>query len=440
MKKKLLAMLLAAGMVLSLCACGSEEKAKEEGTATETTTATTEVGKVSSKDFNPDDYVTLGDFSTIQVTVDVVNYTDADVETQFQDEVEYYVDSMDLYKYTPVDKTTVEEGDVVNIDYLGKKDGVAFDGGTAQGHNLEIGSGSFIDGFEEGLVGAKVGEKLVLNLTFPEEYHSEDLAGQAVTFDVTVNSINEKELPEVTDELIKSFDLGFDTIAAYKEDIKTYLQESCDDTNKTERETAVWDQVYALCTVNDPPQEMVDDAKAMVKKNAEMYASYYGVDFDQFITEYMGYTKESFEEETNTSAIETSKEKLVIAAIAKKAGIELSDEDVKAAAEAEYEDYGYESADAMIQDMGEGTYYDYVLSAKVYEYLATCVTIVENEPISILSDEYYEMEDEEELDEEEAEGGDIVVIDGDEEVFEGEDIEEDYVEEDPTEELILQTE
>ena len=108
--------------------------------------------------------------------------------------------------------------------------------------------------------------------------------------------------------------------------------------------------------------------------------------------------------------------------------------------ETEYEDYGFATADELLLNLGVGEYYDYVLGRKVYEYLATCVTIVENEPISILSDEYYEMEDEEELDEEEAEGGDIVVIDGDEEVFEGEDIEEDYVEEDPTEELILQTE
>ncbi len=440
MKKKLLAMLLAAGMVMSLCACGSDAEKKEEGAATATATETTEVGVVSSKDFNPDDYVTLGDFSSVQVTVDVVNYTDEDVETQFQDEVEYYVDSMDLYKYTPSDKTTVEEGDVANIDYMGKKDGVAFAGGTAQGHNLEIGSGSFIDGFEEGLVGAKVGETLVLNLTFPEGYQNEELAGQAVTFDVTVNSINEKEMPEVTDALIKSFDLGFDTIAAYKEDIKTYLQENCDTTNKTERESAVWEQVYALCTVNDPPQEMIDDAKATVKKNAEMYASYYGVTFDEFITEYMGYTKESFEEETNTSAIETSKEKLAVAAIAKKAGIELSDADVKAEAEAEYEDYGYESADALMKDIGAGTYYDYVLAAKVYEYLATCVTIIENDPISVLSDEYYEMEDEEYLDDEEVNDEDVIVVGEDGEIVDEEYTEEEDFEEDPTEGFILQTE
>ena len=192
MKKKLLATLLAVSMVISLCACNSE---KEEQ-ATETTETAAEAGTLSSKDFNAAEYVTVGDYSGLEVEVDVVNFTDADVEKQFNEEVEYYIEYSDLFTYAEVtDRTTVEDGDFVNIDYVGKKDGVAFDGGTAQGHNLEIGSGSFIDGFEEGLIGHEVGETTTLNLTFPEEYHSEELAGAAVTFDVTINSINTREGP-----------------------------------------------------------------------------------------------------------------------------------------------------------------------------------------------------------------------------------------------------
>ncbi len=434
MKKKLLAALLAVSMVMSLCACNSE---KEGDATTETTeSATAKAGAVSSKDFNPDDYVTVGDFEGIEVTVDVVNFTDADVEAQFDEEVEYYVEYSDLFTYTPSDKTTVEDGDIVNIDYVGKKDGVAFDGGTAQGHNLEIGSGSFIEGFEAGLIGHEVGETTTLNLTFPENYHSEDLAGAAVTFDVTINSINTREMPEVTDALIAQMDLGFDTIEAYKEDIRLYLQETCDETNETEKDTAVWEAVYAICEVKEPPQKLVDDLVATIKQNAEMYAQYYGATLDEFITTYMGQTMESFEAECQTSAVDNAKQKLAIAAIAKKAGIELSDADVKAAAEAEYEDYGYETADELIASIGEGAYYDYVLGEKVYEYLATCVTIKENEPVSVLAEEeeYYE----EELTDEDLEDGEVVVIDGDD--VDGEYVDEEYFEEDPTEELILQTE
>ena len=424
MKKKLLTLLLAMSMVMSLCACSKEEK---EDAKTETAEAA-QVGIVSTKDYNAADYVTVGDFSSLEVMVDVVNYTPEDIEKQFRDEVEYSVESLDLYKYTATDKEVVEEGDIVNIDYVGKKDGVAFDGGTAQGFHLEIGSGAFIEGFEDGLVGCKVGESKTLNLTFPEEYHSEDLAGAAVTFDVTIHSIDAKEMPEITDALIASMDVGFDTIAAYKEDIENYLKESCEETNVSEKETAVWEAVYATCTVNDPPQELVDDAKAMVNKNLEMYASYYGTTKEQFITDYMGYTMEAFEEETELSAIETSKAKMAVAAIAAQAGIKLSDEDIKASAEEDYAEYGYNTADELLLDLGEGTYYDYILTEKVYEYLVGCVKIIENEPVSILADEEYE----EDL-EEDSEDGEVVVIDGDEAS------EEDF-EEDPTEELILQTE
>ena len=430
MKKKLLATLLAVSMVMSLCACNSEK----EGTQTEATeSADAVVGVVSTKDYNPDDYVTVGEYAGLEVKVNVVNYTDEDVEKQFNEEVEYYVDYADLFEYTLTDKTTVEDGDIVNIDYVGKKDGVAFEGGTAQAHNLEIGSGSFIDGFEEGLIGHSVGETTTLNLTFPEEYHSEELAGAAVTFDVTINSINTKKMPEVTDELIAKMDLGFTTIEEYKEDIKVYLQESCDDTNDAERDAAVWDAVYATCEVKEPPKELVADLKATISKNAEMYASYYGVSMEEFVSTYMGQTMEGYEAECEASAVESAKQKLVVAAIAKKAGIQLSDEDLKAAAEAEYEDYGYATADELIANIGEGAYYDYILSEKVYEYLATCVTIKESEPVSVLAEEeeYYE----EDLS---GEGGEVVVIDGEE--GEEEFVEEDYVEEDPTEEFILQTE
>ncbi len=432
MKKKLLAALLAVSMVMSLCACNSD---KEGDTTTETTEAA-KAGVVSSKDFNPDDYVTVGDYEGLEVTVDVVNFTDADVETQFNDEVEYYVEYSDLFIYEPSDKTVVEDGDIVNIDYVGKKDGVAFDGGTAQGHNLEIGSGSFIDGFEAGLIGHEVGETTTLNLTFPEGYRNADLAGAAVTFDVTINSINTRKMPEVTDDLIAQMELGFDTIDAYKEDIKTYLQESCDETNASERDAAVWEAVYAICDVKEPPQELVDDLLATINQNAEMYAQYYGVSLEEFITTYMGQSMESYEAECQTSAVDNAKQKLAIAAIAKKAGIELTDADVKAAAEAEYEDYGYETADELIASIGEGAYYDYILSEKVYEYLATCVTIKENEPVSILAEEeeYYE----DELTDEELEDGEVVVIEGDE--IDEEYLDEEYFEEDPTEELILQTE
>lgn len=422
MKKKLVAFMLVVSMMAALTACNSDADAdnQSEGTSEAAT-----LGVVSTKDYDPDEYVTIQDYEGVEVTVDVVNYTDADVEKQMQEELEYYVDEYDFYDYIVSDKTDVEEGDIVNIDYTGKKDGVAFEGGTATGAHLEIGSGSFIDGFESGLVGHKVGETVSLDLTFPEDYDNEELAGAAVVFEVKINSIDTRSMPEFTDELIANFGIGFDTIAAYKEDVVTYLSDTCEETNVSNRETAVWDAVYAKCTVSEPPAELVEDSLNRAKANAEMYAQYYGVEYSEFIEMYMGVTMEEYETESQTAAVESAKEKLAVAAIAKKAGIELSDEDVKASAEEEYESYGYESADAMLQEVGEGSYYDYVLTQKVYEYLAEHVTIKENEPVSILADM------EEDIVVEEGEAAEDIEV----EQIEAEDVE---MEEDAVEDFILQ--
>ena len=193
MKKKLLtAVLLTMTMLLAGC---SGKDAGEEATG-------------SSESINPEDYVKIGTLEGIEVTAEVEGeITEADVDAQIESELNYYVQYANMYDYEAVpDKTVVEDGDMVNIDYEGIKDGEAFAGGTAKGAYLEIGSGSFIDGFESGLVGHSVGEAVDLNLTFPENYSSTDLAGQAVVFHVTINSIHDASkqiVPEFNDEFIK---------------------------------------------------------------------------------------------------------------------------------------------------------------------------------------------------------------------------------------------
>ncbi len=410
MKKKLITALLAVSMVMSLCACNAEKTNNEGAAATETTAeATTEAAtetvveapvEVSTKDFDPDQYVTLGDFESVEVTVDVYNYTEEDIEAQMQEDLEYYVEYADLYDYTATDKEVVEEGDLVNINYSGKKDGVAFDGGTADGQHLEIGSGMFIPGFEDGLIGHKVGEDVALDLTFPENYGNAELAGAAVVFDVKINSIDEKKMPEFTDEFIAKLDIGVSTMADFRKDVEQYLVESCEETNKTEKENVIWEAVYELCEVKDAPQELVDSIFNNVMANTELYAGYYGVTVDEFVQNYMGMTTEEYQADCQESALETAKERLVIAAIAKKANITLSDSDLQKQAEQDYEENGYESAQQLLDEVGMGQFYDYTLSEKVYEYLATCVTIKENEPVSIRADE-------EEMIEEDVEGEDL---------------------------------
>ena len=156
------------------------------------------------------DKITIKQYKGLEVEkVDPVEVTDTDVEDS--------INSTLQTKSTQNDITDrpAQEGDVVTIDYEGKKDGVAFDGGTAQDQQLELGSGSFIDGFEDGIVGHNIGETFDLNLTFPEDYKSEDLAGQAVVFTVTLDKISEVIVPELTDELVAELSESAKTIEDY---------------------------------------------------------------------------------------------------------------------------------------------------------------------------------------------------------------------------------
>lgn len=368
MKKKLLtAVLLTMTMLLAGC---SGKDAGEEATG-------------SSESINPEDYVKIGTLEGIEVTAEVEGeITEADVDAQIESELNYYVQYANMYDYEAVpDKTVVEDGDMVNIDYEGIKDGEAFAGGTAKGAYLEIGSGSFIDGFESGLVGHSVGEAVDLNLTFPENYSSTDLAGQAVVFHVTINSIHDASkqiVPEFNDEFIKEANFGFSTMEEYRADVKEYMEEQRTTNNQTAVENAIWEAVYNVCEVSEPPQVLVDEIKERVYANAESYATQYGMEFADFLSNSMNMTEEEFEAEAVSVSTESAKEKLVMKAIAKQQGIEISKKQINEAAAEEATEAGYETADEYIAAVGgEEIYKDYLMSKKVDEYLKTVITVHE---------------------------------------------------------------
>lgn len=368
MKKRVLTVLIFA-MTMLLAGCGNKEEETKDNTAS------------SSESINPEDYVKLGNLEGLEVTVEVAGeVTDEEIEKQITDELNYYVEYADLYEYEVVeDKTVVEDGDVVNIDYEGVKGEEAFDGGTAKGAYLTIGSGRFIEGFESGLIGHSVGENVDLNLTFPEDYQSEELAGQAVVFHVKINSIHDaekKKVPEFNDEFIKKLNFGFSTMDEYKADVKSYIQQQNDSQNETAIDDAIWEAVYGACEVSEPPQELVDEIKARVYENGKNYAAQSGMEFSEFIQNNMNMTEEEFEAEANTVSIQSAKEKLVMKAIAKNQGIEISKKLINETAATEYEQYGYESAEAYLEAVGgEAVYKDYLLSQKVDEYLKSVITV-----------------------------------------------------------------
>ncbi|MBO6015500.1 MAG: trigger factor [Lachnospiraceae bacterium] len=380
MKKNIVKVLAITAMAVMLTACGNSEQAKEEPAA-----ADESAKKVQDySGIDPFEFVTVGDYSNLTAQVERKTVTDEDIQAQMETELNYYINNYNLFTYEEItDRDEVQSGDMVNIDYVGKKDGVAFDGGTASGSYLEIGSHSFIDGFEDGLIGHKKGETTDLNLTFPEDYHSEELAGQAVVFTVTINSIcdaSKKITPEFDDALmLRLHDLGFshDNLVDYKADVKKYLEENAASENETNESNAVWEAVYATCEVKEPPTEILERVRNRVYHTAQNYADQSGVDLDTFIEKNLQMTREEFDEMAQTSSLDSAKELLATYAIAKKENIAISQkqlDDLKAEEAAA----AGQDVESYFEGVDDQDYYDYALARKLDEYLKTIVKVTVN--------------------------------------------------------------
>lgn len=378
MKKKIKLIMLFAMMAAMLCACGK----KGDDSLSD-----------NQIEVDPDDYVKLGDYSNLSVEVTYYDYSEEDVKSCVDSELKFYVDyyansyNLDLYDYqVDLSANTVAQGSIVNMDYTGRIDGVAFEGGSAEGAHLVIGSGKFIPGFEDGLVDKQVGETVDLDLTFPEDYQNADYAGKNAVFTVSINSIDTRSMPEYTDELIQTLNISQDitTYQQYEDYIRQYLQDSCDDANEQMLQESIWNAAYGTCEVSDPPQQMVDSFYEDLNEYFETYAQYYSMDLETFISSQMSMDMETYQEKNREAATEEAKKELAYMAIAKAEGIVVDDAMMQEAAEAEYADYGYESADAMIQTMGKADFSSYVMRQKVLKRLEEIVTVKENEPVSIM--------------------------------------------------------
>lgn len=325
---------------------------------------------------NPNKYVTLGEYKGIEVSV-------APKDEVTQEEIDNYIQSAVEGQTTYADVTgrAIQTGDTVNIDYVGKKDGVEFEGGSSTdgGYDLEIGSGSFIEGFEEGLIGANIGDTLDLNLTFPEDYSSADLAGADVVFTVSVNSIKEAVIPELSDELVPTLAAECTTVDEYKEYVKNLLEEQVQTSFDQTVQSTAFQNVFAASTVSEPPQDMIDYYVEQTMLNADTYAGYYGLEREAFITEQLQMTMEDFEAQAQEMAIEASKQELVVRAIAKKEKLTVKSDEINTFATENMTMYGYESAEAMIEEIGESEIEYYLLNTKVLEFLAENAVVTEEE-------------------------------------------------------------
>ncbi|MBS7339338.1 MAG: trigger factor [Lachnospiraceae bacterium] len=262
--------------------------------------------------------IKLGKYKGVKVDKADVTVTDEEVDAEINKERENNARNIE------VTDRAVKDGDMTVLDFEGFVDGVAFEGGKGENYPLTIGSGAFIPGFEEQLVGAEIGKEVEVNVTFPEDYQAEELKGKAATFKCTVKEIKEKELPELDDEFASEVS-EFETLAEYKADVKTKLSEKKEKEAKDAKEAAVIEAIVNDSEMEIPEAMLKTQQKQMVDEFAQRIQMQ-GLSIDQYF-QFTGTTYDKMIEQVKPQAEKRIKSRLVLEAVVKAENIAASDED-----------------------------------------------------------------------------------------------------------------
>lgn len=287
--------------------------------------------------------VTLGEYKGLEVDKVSTRVTQKEVDAKIQEEAEKNARTI------TVEDRAVQDGDEVVLDFEGFVDGVAFEGGKGENYPLTIGSGSFIPGFEEQLVGAEAEKEVELKVTFPEDYHAEDLKGKEAVFKCTVHEIKAKELPEIDDEFAAEVS-EFDTLEEYKADVKAKIKEQKAAEGKAKQEDQVVEQAVKNATYELPEAMVETQAEQMANDFAQRMQSQ-GLTMEQYF-QFTGTTAEQMMEDLKPQAVKRIETRLVLEAIAKAENIEISDEKLDEEIGKMAEAYKME-ADKLKEFMGE---------------------------------------------------------------------------------------
>ncbi len=244
--------------------------------------------------------------------------TDAEVEEAINAERERYAETIEI-KDRPA-----QLGDIANIDFVGKKDGVAFEGGSAKGQDLELGSHSFIEGFEEGVVGMNLEETKDIALTFPENYSAKDLAGQNAVFTVTLHKLSEKKLPELDEEFAKK--MKCETVEEYRGKVRSRLEQSAKTRSINDTENSILNEIAKTASA-EIPDAMIDRECELSLQRMEYSLMYQGIKLDDYL-KYLGKTREEFKKGYEEDARKTVLRQLIIEKLIKEENIEASEEEV----------------------------------------------------------------------------------------------------------------
>ncbi len=287
--------------------------------------------------------VTLGEYKGVTVTKIDSTVTEEELNAEIDKERKSNARTI------TVEDRAIEDGDIAVIDFEGFTDGVAFEGGKGENHSLVIGSHSFIDGFEEQLVGRKTGEELDVNVTFPEEYHAQELAGKPAVFKVKINEVKMEELPELDDEFAQDVS-EFDTLAEYKEDVEKKLVERKTAEGKRMQESEAVDNIVEASQMDIPDVMIETQAQSMMEDFANRITQQ-GLSMEQYM-QFSGTTTEQMLEQMKPEALKRIQSSLVLEEIAKKEDIQVSEEDIDAELDRMASMYGME-ADQLKEFMGD---------------------------------------------------------------------------------------
>lgn len=314
--------------------------------------------KVYLDEIKTKDYIKLGEYKGLEIT-----QTDTEVTDEMRDSYINYLLSLNP-------EEGVKEGDTVNIDYAGMLDGVAFEGGTAAGANLTIGSGQFIPGFEEALVGAKVGETRDIDLTFPEDYHAEDLAGKAVVFTVTVNTIMAATPQELTDEYVQGLGLECSTVTEYQKYVYDMMYEEQEMANVAKAESSLASAVVEKSEfIKEPPVAMLERYETTLTENLTYEAANYGMDLNNFMQLYYGMDAATYPQEIKNQALNSAKQYIALKAIADAEDLNISDEELQEKIEQMASEASYDSVEEFKEKVNAAAYKEYMMGEKVLDML-----------------------------------------------------------------------
>ncbi|MHB1452478.1 MAG: trigger factor [Saccharofermentanales bacterium] len=305
--------------------------------------------------------VVLGDYKGVKVTKAAVEITDKQIDAELDKVRERNA------RMIPVEDRAVLGGDTANIDYEGFLDGKLFEGGKGSSYDLRIGSNTFIPGFEEQVIGRTTGEEFDVNVTFPQDYHSDDLKGKAVVFKVKVNSIKFKELPIADDEFAKDVS-EFDSMAEYRDSLRAKLLETAVKNAEMDYEESIVSQVVDGSTVEVPDIMIENETDKMVDEQTNRM-KYQGIELEQYL-QYIGQDMKAFREGLRETASKRVKTNLVMEAIGKELKFEITDEDIEKEVNDISEQYHMNPEDIKAQFAGNDFYFrESITFKKTLEYL-----------------------------------------------------------------------